>query len=557
MQTYDPPMVDPLLPSLDRADPDPLLQQCQAAQACHQLFSATVERPLTVVVAVSGGADSVALLHVLQRLAPVWHLTLHVVHVNHNLRPESGDDAHFVAQLAERWQVPFHGERLAPSALTTSSEGIEAAGRRARYRFFTEVALTVAPPTQIPIIALAHHADDQAETLLLHLVRGSGLRGLGGMRWVSSRRVGDLWPDAPINRQEQQLQLVRPFLGVQRVALLRYLRTAGLTWREDSTNADPRFVRNRLRHTVLPTLLAINPNVVHTLVRTAEILQQEADRLVTIDRARLVAVLTDPTCSLAEVQAWYGQSRAEQISTAPARLVLALPLLATLSIAEQRGVLREALVLVTKQALTPDFAQVESLLTALQPPVMASGPHPLFADVAWSVAGATMTIPARLSLHQQNALPFAPDHPFLDEQWRKHVGSLPLPAEGAVAIDDGWILQVTRSTLPKDWRSRLHPWQVYLDADQAGQPVLTTPRPGHVFTPLGMGGQHQTLGDFFTNRKVPVTLRSGWPIIVDQSSGEILWVGGYQPNHHARITEGTRWVLGLKWKRDDKVNLQP
>ena len=187
---------DTLAPSPDRSGPNSLLQQCLAAQARHQLFSTTAEQPRTVIVAVSGGADSVALLHVLQRLAPVWQLTLHVAHVDHNLRPESGDDAHFVAQLVEHWGLPFHSERLASSALTTSSEGIEAAGRQARYRFFTETALTVTPPTQTPLIALAHHADDQAETLLLHLVRGSGLRGLGGMRWVSSRRVGDLWPDA-------------------------------------------------------------------------------------------------------------------------------------------------------------------------------------------------------------------------------------------------------------------------------------------------------------------------------------------------------------------------
>ena len=546
-------MNDTLATSPDRSGSDWLLQQCLAAQAHHQLFRATAEQPLTVIVAVSGGADSVALLHVLQRLAPAWHLTLHVAHVDHNLRPDSGDDAHFVAQLAARRQLPFHRERLASSALMTSSEGIEAAGRRARYRFFTEVALAVTPPTQTPIIALAHHADDQAETLLLHLVRGSGLRGLGGMRWVSSRLAGDLWPDAPINRRKQQLQLVRPFLGVQRADLLRYLRTEDLPWREDSTNADPRFVRNRLRHTVLPALAAINPNVVGTLVRTAEILQQEADRLATVDRDKLVSVLNTPTWSLAELQVWHGQSRAEQIATAPVRLVLDLAVLAELAVAEQRGVLREALVLVTKQAIAPEFAQIETLLAALRPPIMASGTHPLFADVAWSVAGATATFPARLSRHQQNALPFAPDHPFLDESWRKRVGSLALSQEGTIATDDGWVLHVTGLTLqslPTDWRSRLHSWQAYLDADRAGQPMLTTPQIGHIFAPLGMAGRRQTLGDFFTNRKVPVTLRSGWPIIVDQSSGDILWVGGYQPSHHARITAETQRVLGLMWRRD-------
>lgn len=535
-------------------------QQCQAAQARHHFFrgptTPPADQPQPVVVAVSGGADSMALLHVLHNLASPWQIALHVAHVDHNLRPESAADAHFVAQLAAQWQLPFHLQRLAPTALAESAEGIEAAGRRARYRFLTEVGLTITPPGQIPVIALAHHADDQAETLLLHLVRGSGLRGLGGMRWVATRRAADLWPDAPPDRQQQRIQLVRPFLGVQRADLLRYLRTQGLTWCEDRTNQDLHFARNRLRHTILPTLAALNPQVVQSLSRTAEILQQEAERLAAIDQTALVTVLLEPTWSLAQLQAWQAQSHAQQRTTAPVRVVLDAARLCTLPPAAQRGVLREAYALVTQVAVVPDFAHTEALLAALQPPLAAGGPHSLLADVAWSMAGATAEAPARLSLHGVDSLPFAQAQPFLTAAWRTTIGYLPLPAAGTVAVCTGWTLTITplaRHALPADWRTRGDAWQVYLDAEQIGPLALTTPHPGHQFAPLGMAGRHKSVGDFFTDRKVPVVSRRGWPLIIDQRDAEVLWISGYQPSHRARITEQTTVVLRLTWRGDDEL----
>lgn len=533
-------------------DPDALLQACQAAQTRHHLFGGTPTPPQIVVVAVSGGADSVALLHVLQRLQIGWGLTLHVAHLDHNLRPESATDAHFVGALAAQWQLPFHLRQLSPDALLASGEGVEAAGRRARYQFLTEVALAVTPPTQAPVIALGHHADDQAETVLLHLVRGSGLRGLGGMRWISSRRVGDLWPTAPRTDQAQTLHLVRPFLGAQRADLLRYLRTQGLTWSEDSTNDDQQFVRNRLRHTILPALTAINPNAVQTLARTAQLLQAEADRLTALDQAALTALLMEPAWSLSQLQRWHEQSSEQQRHTTLVRVVLDVDRLVVQSIAAQRGILREALALMTQSPDALQFEPIDALLTAIQPPHHASGPRPLSADLAWSLVGASGAAPARLSLHGTKMLPFAPTHPFLDEAWRKQVGRLPLLEEEIVAVTQEWSLRVTRlpyQALAEAWRTQLDPWQVYLDADQTGQPALTTPRPGDVYAPLGMGGRHKSLGDFFTDRKVPLALRSGWPLVIDQASGELLWVGGYQPSHHARITDKTQVVYKITWER--------
>lgn len=514
-----------------------LHHQCRAAQARYQLFAQTPECRLPVVVAVSGGLDSVVLLHLLHDLTAEWGVTLHIAHLDHNLRPDSALDAALVGQLAHTLELPFHTERLPPGSLTRpGSDGLEAAARRARYRFLTEVALTVTPPDQTPVIALAHHANDQAETLLLHLVRGSGLQGLGGMRWVSERRIGTFWPDAPPVQATRSVRLVRPFLGVQRADLLRYAQARELPWREDGSNTDQRLTRNWLRHTILPSLTTLNPNLIETLGRTAQLVREDQDRLLALDQATLSTLLIEP------------QSTGSPGSV-PDRVVLDLMGLRAHPPATQRGVLRAAVALLTPET-TLDFAQSEALVAALPATGQASGPHPINTAVGWSVAGATTTRPARLSLHRPTALPFAPIHPWLDATWRATIGTLALPTMGTLRVNADWCLAVKRlpvTALPADWRMRQSPWQTVFDAER-GEPLsLTTPQPGQRFAPLGMNGRQKLVGDFFTDRKIPVALRAGWPLILDGTTGTVLWVCGVQPGHHARLTDQTQTVLQLFW----------
>ncbi|MEZ4679617.1 MAG: tRNA lysidine(34) synthetase TilS [Caldilineaceae bacterium] len=162
---------------------DTALRQIQQR---HQLFplphSPTAARKLTVIVGVSGGADSVCLLHLLQRFAPEWQLALQIGHLDHALRAESATDAEFVRELAAMWGIPFHTHRLEPGALQAQGGNLEANARIVRHAYLQTLALNLTPAGQIPIVALAHHADDQAETILHHLIRGSGLSGLTGMQ---------------------------------------------------------------------------------------------------------------------------------------------------------------------------------------------------------------------------------------------------------------------------------------------------------------------------------------------------------------------------------------
>ena len=187
-----------------------------------------VRRGDRLLVAVSGGADSVALLHLLRTAAPHLHLELHLAHFDHALRDESAADAAWVAELGRTLGMAVHTQRWA-----VPRPG-EAAARAARYDFLRETARAF----ECSAIALAHHRDDQMETILLRLGRGTGLRGALGMAW---RRAGEP-------------ALVRPLLDVPRDELRTFLSAGGASWREDPSNSERGPRRNRVRHDVLPAL---------------------------------------------------------------------------------------------------------------------------------------------------------------------------------------------------------------------------------------------------------------------------------------------------------------
>jgi tRNA(Ile)-lysidine synthase len=200
-----------------------------------------------VVVAVSGGPDSLALLSILREILPAVPLHLTVAHFDHGWRTDSQDDRDFVASMAAKWGYAFHTTRAAKDTPHT-----ESAARTARYAFLRQTAAE----TDSTAIAIGHTQDDQVETLLLHLLRGSGSRGLGAMR----RRDADL---------------ARPLLDITRKEIEAYLARLHLTPRRDPSNEDPRFTRNRLRQQVLPAIDAFDPAARELLARTADILSEE------------------------------------------------------------------------------------------------------------------------------------------------------------------------------------------------------------------------------------------------------------------------------------------
>jgi len=230
---------------------DPLV--ASVAQALRE--SACPSRGEAIVVGLSGGADSTALVDVLSWLAPKGGFRVVAAHLDHGLRPGSADDAAACAELCRTLGVPLRrGQADVRARAVRDRAGLEDAGRRERYLFLRR---TMGDEGAVAI-AVGHTRDDQAETVLLRLLRGAGATGLSAMR----PRQGDI---------------LRPLLRVSRSAVLAHLASRGLTWREDPTNADPAFARNRVRHELLPFLARFNPNITQTLARSASLLADEAD----------------------------------------------------------------------------------------------------------------------------------------------------------------------------------------------------------------------------------------------------------------------------------------
>ncbi len=265
----------------------------------------------TMVVAVSGGPDSVCLFHALWRLmtprsrAARFSALLHVAHLHHGLRGDEADeDASFVRELADSHGCPVTiGHADVRREAARSGLSIQVAARERRYQFLSEVA----DRTGASWIAVAHTADDQAETLLFRLLRGTGPDGLAGIPMIRDGHI------------------VRPLLRVTRGAVLDYLERHRLTFRQDSSNADLHYTRNRLRAELLPQLRNYNPQIISTLARTAEIMAEER---------RLMDELLDAV--------W----RESLLEAQPHRLVFRRPVIRRQPPAVQRWCLRRALQMV-------------------------------------------------------------------------------------------------------------------------------------------------------------------------------------------------------------------
>ena len=213
-----------------------------------------------LVIGVSGGADSLALLTALA--ADGWDV--HAAHFNHRLRDNADEDAEFVQVFCQKRSIPcVIGSGQTPVFAEEQSLNVEEAARRLRYRFLFETAAA----KKAAAVVTAHHADDQVETVLLHLLRGTGLDGLTGMAY----RTGTEW--------HPKIPLVRPMLGVWREEIDAYLEQRGLSPQVDPSNLDTGYRRNQLRHETIPALEAVEPSFKANLLRMSEVLQGDRDLL--------------------------------------------------------------------------------------------------------------------------------------------------------------------------------------------------------------------------------------------------------------------------------------
>ena len=424
----------------------------------------------TVLVAVSGGADSVALLHLLSSLVLEWRLRLHILHVDHQLRAESAADADFVRALGARLGIPVD-----VATVSVDRQGsLEAAARAARYAALETCAARVGAGR----IALGHTADDQAETVLMRLVQGAGVRGLSGIPPVRGA-------------------IIRPLIELRRSALEAELRLAGLTWVEDETNRDPKFLRNRIRHELLPLLSdSYNPEVAAALVRMAGLARDtvgaldqaaaaELDRLaVWGDRAAIVR--------LEALRALPRSVAAEVLRQAAARLGSRAPLRAW----AHRGLKRVFAVPAPRRTFKLGGVTVEVSGSLAR---LATAPLPALTE-------RTVIVPGRTELPE--------------------IGQA---LEARLVGADAY-------AIPRE------PSRVAFDADDLGTLlVVRARRRGERF--MAFGGAERRIKTLLIEAKVPRWDRSRVPVI--EAGGTIVWVGHLRRGAACRVTARTRRVLEL------------
>jgi tRNA(Ile)-lysidine synthase len=470
-----------------------------------------------VVVGVSGGPDSLALLHILRRLAPDYRVALHVGHLEHGIRgEESRADAAFVRATAEDWGLPVTvAERDVPAIARDRGLAIEEAARQERYRFLGDLARSRGART----VAVAHHADDQVETVLMHLLRGAGLAGLRGMRPLARLDALRLGDEATPPAAGGGIRLVRPLLYVERAAIEAYCAAEGLTPRYDRSNLDTTYYRNRLRHELIPHLETFNPNVRAVLRRTAEALAGDYQVLRGI---------------LAEVWPRVVASASEEW------IVFRLDALQRLPDGLLRSVLREGIHRLRRSLRNVSWAHVDDAL----------------ALVRGGRTGAAATLPAGLILrlgydrallaHENAPWPPSDDAPRLARE------PLLVQVPGRTALGGGWVLDadlVARDALPWDWDRAPHPLTAYLDADRLAEtPILRTRRAGDRLTPLGLEGRRQRLTDLMINEKIPREERDAVPLLV--SGEEIAWVVGLRVGARFAVGPETRRIVRLRVRRE-------
>lgn len=453
-----------------------------------------------LVVGVSGGPDSLALMMLLQELN--WNLL--IAHLNHQLRPTANEEEEGVRNWSREMGYAFISQRVDVAAYAKeNSLTIEEAARHCRYRFlFGE-----AEKRQAKAVLVAHTADDQAETVLMRLLRGAGSKGLSGMRIVS---LPNQWSDT--------IPLVRPLLAIWRSQILEYLSQKGMKPFIDQSNFDPAYTRNRIRNNLLPALEKYNPSIRKLLWQMAQLLADEEEVL-----------------QVQEELSWK-----QTIHVLGSDVIgVNLSQFRNLPQAMRRRLIRRAYQCLYPSGATLEYLQVEEIVnTLLADRIAQRRINKLlncFTDTEYGY------------LIKSSARPPAFGFPQLRDQ-----EMLILPERGALPVNERWILhveQVVGQPYLEMCKSGGHHFEAWLNFEVCKNGLfIRTPRPGDRFAPLSMGGQTSKLSDIFINRKVPLWLRKTYPLVCNRT--EILWLPGYTISHAARLTPDSQAAVHLRLFQD-------
>jgi tRNA(Ile)-lysidine synthase len=453
-------------------------------------------RGTKILAAVSGGLDSMVLLFALNSLAEKWRWKITVAHFNHQLRGRSSDaDEKLVCKTAAAMKLPFALGRADVKRFAQQSKlSIEMAARKLRHEFFVKIARK----RKIPVVALAHHADDQVELFFLRLLRGAGGAGLAGMRG-RARSPAD-----------KRIFLIRPLLVFSKISLVEFARSNKIKFREDATNGDPDFLRNRIRNELLPLMREnYQPGLDKVILRLMEITGAESD-FVGGAAARLLLRRRrggEPQIKKSEPPC-VGSSNFNKLPMAIQRRILQLQL--------------------TENGMPADFELIEWLRQS--------------ADQFVSV-GANFSVARNESGKIQLRKELKPEF---------NAGELKVDLAGRAG-------DVIFAGTQFNWRFagglRGHaPRQVqneFFDADKIGRKIILRHwRAGDRFRPIGLKSAAK-LQDLFTNAKIPRELRRELSLAATKT-GEIFWVEGLRISENFKLTPQTKRRLAWRWRSAQK-----
>jgi len=493
-----------------------------------------IPRKELVVVGVSGGADSVCLLQVLAKWRRTLGIRLHIAHLNHQLRGvESEADAEYVSNLAGSLGIPstIESQDVAAHRIERNCS-IEEAARELRYAFFAAVAGKIGARR----IAVGHTRDDQVETVLMHILRGTGITGLCGLAPCSpmaydsqgmSTAVSPLpLRDSPLSLRARRsnLLIIRPLLDITREETASYCREYDLAPRTDFSNLSPSFFRNRLRLHLLPLLRQYNPSIDQALLRLADIAKADD------------AFIEQQASGL-----WDELARQENNS-----IHLDKKRLAGLPIALQRHLLRAAVTRLVGDVRDIEASHIEAARSLLSKPASKriSLPHGLICRGGYD----ELSIASTASESQLPPCPFPP-----------LPGEFPLKVPGKT-IFPGW--RVTASTVRErvdssasrgasnaSVKSHQHNLVAHFDLHKTGtQLFVRRRRPGDRFQPLGMN-MPKKLYEFMVDAKIPRSWRDYVPIVC--SPQQIIWVVGWRIDDRVKTTKASKKILRLEFVRSD------
>ena len=434
-----------------------------------------------VISACSGGADSIALLELLNRYREKLKINLTAVHVHHGLRDTADRDAAFVKEFCESRGIACIIRYVdVPARVQRTHETVEEAARILRY----EALLDAAAETGADTIATAHHRDDQAETILFQMLRGSGLRGLSGM--PESREIP---------YQNQTIRLVRPLLQADSRDLRDWLRQEGIEWCEDETNAADDASRNLIRHTVLPALIAVRPDAAEKIAETGSYLS-EVDTLLREEAA-----------------AWllqYADVSGEAVSV-PAEPFAVLP-----------KIRREYVIAACFRAAGIPMKD------------LGRGHIDAAAALFEKQVGRTAVLPGgACAVRTYDGIIVRKDSP--EKAGKSTIYEAPAP--------EGYLLEIHTFPYEKGMEIPDKADVKWFDHDRiCGRIVLRYRREGDLFSTLP--GSHKKLKDFMIDAKIPQEMRDRIPVISDDR--EILWIPGYRMSENFKITDASRTVTEIK-----------